>query len=142
VRRSLAFSAGRYGRFWWDLLRHSEFPAMNKPRVPAGLSQKAARFWRDVVAKYDLRPDELRVLEDACREVDLIDTLRKGMANSPLYMRGSMGQQVINPIVPELRQHRATLAVLLKHLKLPDESFRQAPRSVGARAAAQVRWGK
>jgi hypothetical protein len=34
------------------------------------------------------------------------------------------------------------LAGLLKHLKLPDEFVRQDPRSVGARKAAQSRWGK
>jgi hypothetical protein len=41
---------------------------MTKPRTPPGLSQKAARFWRDVVTNYQLRADELRILEDACRE--------------------------------------------------------------------------
>jgi hypothetical protein len=86
-------------------LRHRKLRPVARERVPAGLSSKAARFWREITTKYDLRPDELRVLEDACREVDLIDTLRKAMANSPLYKRGSMGQEVINPIVPELRQH-------------------------------------
>jgi hypothetical protein len=81
--------------------------------------------------------------ESTCREVDLIDSLRKGMSGQPLYMKGSMGQSVINPIVPELRQHRATLAALLKHLKLPDELVeRPDSRAVAARRAAQARWGK
>jgi hypothetical protein len=115
---------------------------VTKARVPVGLSAKAAKFWREVTTNYALRPDELRVLEDACREVDLIDVLRKEMAKAPLYMTGSMGQSVINPVVPELRQHRATLASLLKFLKIPDESVGHVPRSVGARAAAQARWGK
>ncbi|MDT5258509.1 MAG: hypothetical protein QOD10_3589 [Mycobacterium sp.] len=116
---------------------------MNKPRTPSGLSQKAARFWRDVVTNYRLRPDELRVLEDACREVDLVDTLRKAMASSPLFMTGSMGQQVINPIIPELRQHRATLATLLRFLKIPDgESGLGHTRSTQARDAAMSRWQK
>jgi hypothetical protein len=65
------------------------------------------------------------------------------MSGQPLYMKGSMGQSVINPIVPELRQHRATLAALLKHLKLPDELVeRPDSRAVAARRAAQARWGK
>jgi hypothetical protein len=116
---------------------------MNKPRTPPNLSEKSGRFWRDVVGQYSLRPDELRILQDACRECDLIDMLRKEMARAPLYMKGSQGQTCVNPVITELRLHRATLAALLKQLKLPDEMDRvQVPRSVGARAAAQIRWGK
>ncbi|MDC8980682.1 hypothetical protein PR370_01030 [Mycobacterium marinum] len=110
--------------------------------MPPNLSEKAARFWRDVVANYTLRPDELRILEDACREIDLIELLRKGMAGQPLYMKGSMGQSVINPVVPEIRQHRATFASLVKQLALPEPGAPEEPRSTRARSAANARWGK
>jgi hypothetical protein len=33
-----------------------------------------------------------------------------------------MGQQEINPLISELRQHRSALASLLKQLALPDEA--------------------
>jgi hypothetical protein len=108
------------------------------------LSPKTSRFWREITPRWDLRPDELRILEDACWEADLVDTLREAMDGEPLTVRGSQGQQVIHPIVSELRQHRSTLASLLKQLALPDDhvSAEAHPRSVGARAAAQARWRK
>jgi hypothetical protein len=70
--------------------------------------------------------------------------LRDAMTSEPLTVRGSQGQQVIHPIIGELRLHRATLASLLKQLGLPDdqESADAHPRSVAARAAAQARWRK
>jgi hypothetical protein len=36
-------------------------------------------------------------------------------------VRGSQGQKVINPLISELRQYRASRAALLRQLKLPDE---------------------
>jgi hypothetical protein len=35
-------------------------------------------------------------------------------------VKGSQGQQVINPLISEVRQHRNCVASLLKWLKLPD----------------------
>jgi hypothetical protein len=124
---------------------------VTKPRVPANLSPNGRRFWREMVGKYEFRPDELRILEDACREADLIDSLEVGMraclASNDMMVKGSMGQLVINPMISELRQHRATLAGLLRGLKLPDEAGGElgsaagsGERSSAARHAALVRW--
>jgi hypothetical protein len=49
---------------------------------------------------------------------------------------------VINPLISELRQHRSTLASLLRQLKLPDESVSAEARSTAARAAANARWSR
>jgi hypothetical protein len=58
-------------------------------------------------------------------------------------VRGSQGQDVINPLISELRQHRSTLAALLRQLKLPDDSASAAEaRSTSARAAANARWSR
>ena len=46
-----------------------------KPSPPAGLSESGSVMWSEIVGKYDLRSDELRVLKDACFEADLIDDL-------------------------------------------------------------------
>jgi hypothetical protein len=118
---------------------------MTKRRTPPTLGSVGGALWRELMAKYQFRPDEARVLFDACAEADLIDTLQAAQNDQPLTVRGSMGQQVINPLVSELRQHRATLASLLRHLKLPDEnnvsgSVPGSLRSTQARAAAQKRW--
>ncbi len=114
-----------------------------KPKAPSGLDKPGAALWRDVLAKYELRVDEQRILEDACRERDLIARLEAGLAGAPLIVKGSQGQDVINPLVSELRQHRSTFASLMRQLKLPDDG--EGADSGGAlsarnRAAAQARW--
>lgn len=114
---------------------------MAKVPAPAKLGAKAERLWASTTEKWDLRPDELRVLEDACRQVDLVERIEKELADQDLIVRGSQGQPVANPLVQEIRQHRATLQRLLGALKLPDEDGRAAEsRSSAARAAANARW--
>ena len=120
---------------------------MTKRRTPPSLGPIGGALWRELMAKYQFRADEARVLFDACAEADLIDTLQSAQKEQPLTVKGSMGQQVINPLISELRQHRSTLASLLKQLALPDEAGGVAGsvagskvRSTQARAAAQKRW--
>lgn len=120
-----------------------------RPTKPQGLDKAGAKLWRQISdpVKYELRPDELRILEDACREADLIDKLEAALKYADFMVTGSQGQDVINPMIPELRQHRATLTSMLLKLKLPDDEPESGqtggenPRSVSARAAANSRWG-
>ncbi len=115
---------------------------MNKPVAPKGLSESGAKLWREVVGKYDLRADELVVLEGACRATDRIVTMEAERGDR-VTATGSMGQIVVHPLVAEIRAHEAQVASLLARLKLPDESGaagEQEPRSTQARAAAQSRW--
>ena len=118
--------------------------AMATPQAPAGLGPKAKRIWKETLATYELRADELRILEDACREVDLIERMEAELGDSPLIVKGSMGQPAPSPLVTELRQHRNTYRSLIKALGLPEEtdSAQAQKRSVTARAAAQARWRK
>lgn len=113
------------------------------PRKPKGLDESGLRLWNAVVGEYNLRIDELRILEDASREADLIEQLRQGLAGEPLTVRGSMGQTVTHPLITEVRQHRATLAALLGKLKLSDGQNAEGAgttRATTARAAANARW--
>lgn len=122
-------------------------------KTPTKLSAKARAIWTGITRDYELRADELRVLEDACREVDLIERLELELRDSKLVVEGSMGQPVASPLVQEIRQHRATLARLFAALKLPaDEGGSGAGEgspgpgggdaSRSARAAAQARWSR
>lgn len=108
-------------------------------KPPTKLSAKSRRLWTDITAAYELRVDELRVLEDSCREIDLIERMEAEQRDLPLVAKGSMGQDVAAPLVQELRQHRATLARLLLQLKLPEEGG-DAARSTAARDLAMARW--
>ena len=116
----------------------------SKPRTPAGLGAGGRRLWSAVVGPFDLRPDELRILDDACREVDLVDRLEEAVAAAPLVVEGSRGQEAPHPLIPELRAHRLVLARLLKQLGLPDEpgiaKTKTMARSTSARKAAAARW--
>ncbi|WP_327282288.1 hypothetical protein OG723_12290 [Streptomyces sp. NBC_01278] len=117
-------------------------PAAPPPDPPEGLGPRAARLWGDILDEQDLRTDELRVLEDACREVDLIERMHVELQGAPLVVKGSMGQDVANPLVQELRQHRALVARLLGSLKLSDEDregYDAQARSAQARKAALTR---
>lgn len=110
--------------------------------VPKSLGAAGADLYREIASRWDLRPDELRVLMDACAEADLIDDLSVAMEGEPRTVTGSQGQLVIHPLISEQRQHRMALASLLKQLRLPDEADSTEARSTKARAAANARWSK
>lgn len=115
---------------------------MPKTVPPAGLGDRALDLWIGITEKYELRVDELLILEDACREVDLIDRMEREQSTGDLTALGSQGQPVAAPLIAELRQHRAMVANLMKQLKLPDEDGRAgASTSEAARKAANARWG-
>ena len=114
------------------------------PKAPVRLKAGGQRLWSEVAGAFDLRPDELRLLGDACQTIDLVDRLEDAVAEAPLVVDGSRGQEAPHPLIAELRAHRIVLARLLKQLNLPDEAElggrRRAQRSTSARAAANVRW--
>jgi len=127
-------------------------PEYKPPRPPKGLGPAGRKLWKSICRDYELRPDELTVLESACREADLIQRLEEALKDAPLVVKGSMGQEVASPLVTEIRLHRSTQASLLKQLKIPDLEeedeepivIRRRPmsRSDAARKAANARWGK
>lgn len=113
---------------------------------PSELGSKGSWLWDEITDRYDLRPDEIRILEDACREADLIERLEVDLRDSALMVKGSQGQVVSSPLVSELRQHRATLSGMLRGLKLPDTDSQASQKaesdSQKARAAARARWDR
>lgn len=133
--------------------------ATTKHPAPRTLRTSGKKLWQDVTKEYDLRPDEYRILEDACRQADLVDELAKAQDSEDLMIQGSMGQMILHPLIAEVRQHRTTLSNLLAKLKLPDlmldeggsgdgDSGESAPAAAGndraakARAAANARWSR
>lgn len=115
---------------------------MSKPEAPASLDTAGKALWGDVVAKYDLRVDELAVLEAACKTADMIATLDRewDALGKPFLTRGSMGQDVIHPLIGERRAQQSAQAALFRQLKLPDESGTAASNQ--QRDAAQSRWAQ
>lgn len=115
---------------------------MSKPKPPAGLSETGSTLWSAIVKDYDLRADELALLEDACALSDMVTALESAWIEDgrPLTTKGSMGQQVTHPMISEIRTHRMARNTLLKQLRLPDASDSPEARSTQARAAANARW--
>lgn len=116
---------------------------MTKPKAPPGLKAGGSKLWRAVVDEYELRADEVRILEQACRTADLIDTMHETLAGAPLLTSGSMGQDRPHPLLTEIRGHRLLLAQLLKQLHLPDDGAAgqwSQNTSQKGRAAAMARW--
>lgn len=113
-------------------------------RAPDGLGPKSKRLWRSITADFELSAAELRILEDACREIDLVERMEEHIAARDLVVAGSMGQDVAAPMVQEIRQHRATVQKLLAALKLPadEDGLTGSSASSSARALANKRWGR
>jgi hypothetical protein len=116
----------------------------SKPKAPAHLSTGGKALWTEVVGKYDLRPDELRSLEDACAATDMVDELSAAWreAGRPYMSTGSMGQEVEHPLIGSIDKQRKARQAFLAKLKLPEDPGAGQPRSTSARAAAQSRWTK
>lgn len=115
---------------------------MAKQKPPTSLATSGGALWNDIVTKYDLRADELRTLEDACAAVDMVAALTSVWEDEgrPVTTKGSMGQQVIHPLIGEIRTQRAALNMLLKSLKLPDEPG--GAKQNQHRDAANSRWAQ
>lgn len=126
-------------------------PAELVPAEP-GEPEAGYELWQSIRAVgYDLRPDELNLLLNACHEQTLIAALQKQSSevvrSGDYYVTGSQGQLVINPIFAEIARHRGLLASLLRQMKLPDEDSgedegSQETISEKASRAANTRWAK
>lgn len=91
---------------------------------PDGLGPSGAAFW-DAITHPDLnlvlRPDEHRMLDMACRTLDLIDTLQAKFAEDPEYIvKGSTGQPTINPLINQVDRAQARFQSVCKQLQIPD----------------------
>lgn len=117
---------------------------MGSVRTPTGLDKRGRALWRSIAPKYDLRPDELRTLEDACKLADLIERMETKLEeDDELVVPGSMKQPTAHPMITELRQYRSSLSKMLGSLKLPDaDDGEKKSASESARAAAHARWSK
>ena len=109
--------------------------------VPDDLGAAGRDLWVEITSSYRLRPDELRILREACYEADLLDRIKAQLAGAPLTVRGSQGQEVAHPLVQEVRQHGQVMKAHLAALKLPDEPGEGGTSaSEAGRALVNNRW--
>lgn len=112
---------------------------------PKGLGASGKAFWNQLHAelpegfRFDGR--ELFHLEAACQLWDTLDALRQAIEKQGVSVKGSQGQDTVNPALSEARLTRLAMAQHLNRIELPDEDgVPESPRSKQARRAAQVRW--
>lgn len=98
---------------------------------PKNLNPEAERMWNNILSTYELRPDECRLVVDIVREIDIINRITRELEGAPAMVKGSMGQEVANPLFSEARQHRLALASLFKQLGL------EKRQAVGAKSDRQ-----
>lgn len=117
------------------------------PLPPADLVARGRgrTFWRAVLAAHELRPDEVELLAEVCRMLDLLDALRVTAMRDGLTMDGRM-----HPAVVEARQVRQEVRRYLAQLAIPDPGGEvgEVPpevanlRTIKARKAARARWDR
>lgn len=88
------------------------------PVPPAYLSPEAQKWWRSVVAEYELEPHHLKVLEAAAGAWDRITEARERIAQDGAYVLDRFGVVKSHPAVIVERDAKATFARLLRELAL------------------------
>lgn len=115
-----------------------------KPTRPPGLGTAGGRFWRQITSDFALNTAEMALLEHVCRTIDVLARLDDALADAPLTVRGSQGQERENPLLSEARLQRSSLAQLLRQLALPDTEelaeVREVLSSRRHRDSARARW--
>lgn len=96
---------------------------MSTVEPPKSLKVAGLALWESIASKYVLRSDEVTRLEQACKTADVIMMLEDAWSELgyPMVSVGSMKQEVIHPLIGEIRTQRSSLAALLAGLKLPDD---------------------
>ena len=110
--------------------------------LESSLKARGRAFWDAAQAEYEFDIHEAEVLLEACRGLDMVDTLAAAVAADGVMVVGSQGQPVLNAAVGELRQQQAAVARLLSQLNLDSAEVGQilTAKQAQARAAAQARW--
>lgn len=93
--------------------------------MPNGLGTEGSKLWKGIVGEFDLsrEPHKLRILSDACRLADQIKRLDGAATSAPLTVKGSMGQEVINPVISAAQSARGLLAQLLGRLNFESMEY-------------------
>jgi hypothetical protein len=114
---------------------------MPASKPPKHLGAAGGALWGSIAPKYLLRPDEQARLDAACKVADTLQMLEDTWQSLgyPMVSVGSMRQEVIHPLIGEIRTQRSALASLLAGLKLPDDESGEVPVNQ-QRAAANSKW--
>ena len=78
-----------------------------KPRKPAKLGAAGATLWGRLVGLYVFDAREVTILEQACRQADLVAVLDREIARAGIVVEGYNGQPRLSAMVAEVRRSAA-----------------------------------
>lgn len=87
---------------------------------PDHLSSRSQSVWLSTVRQYELRPDELELLDQALTQLDRATAARQVIDSEGLTVNGLHGVR-LHPLVPVERSAAAAGARLLRQLGLTDD---------------------
>ncbi len=93
---------------------------MATPKAPTHLSAEARKFWRDVVAQFEMQPYDLQLLGAACESLDRMREAQKTVAADGPYVDGRFGLRA-HPGLAVERDSRIALMRALRELALDIE---------------------
>lgn|SRR5690606_24895673 len=115
------------------------------PRPP-GLGERGGAEWDRLTALYVFRPDEVQVVREYCRTLDVLERLHEALADAPTMVHSPSQGEVPNRLFTEIRQQRLTLRGLASSLALPDEDGGHTGAGLtvaeNARKASRARWDR
>ncbi|WP_162624953.1 hypothetical protein [Streptomyces cadmiisoli] len=102
-------------------------------------------FVTKMTEAYEFDPHEHALLVSAASTLDEIEAMELALAASGPVVKGSTGQDRVNPLIPALANHRLTLLRILRQLGIEDgpavqPTADQRAASAKASHAARIRW--
>lgn len=114
----------------------------SKRRVEPRLGPAGRRLMRRFAAVFDANPVEMELLRMAAFELDEIERMTLVVGQTGLAMKGERGGIATNPLIQEVRTHRAAFASLVAQLRIDEQGSAGVGQVVSdlARHAALKRW--
>lgn len=114
--------------------------------APGDLGVAGRDFWDALHSDFDgFNPADLAVIGEIARSLDLLDDLRRTIAETGVLTSGSKGQPVAHPALAAIVAIQRSVAFLIRQLGLEEEAPDASPSvrpatSAKARRAARTRW--
>lgn len=91
---------------------------MEEPKTPTHLLAAGRELWKASLADVEFSPQELSILEEACRTRDNVRALDAAVRKDGVMIASSQGSR-LHPAIAEARQQRRVLAQMLVTLQIP-----------------------
>src|SRR2546421_11072903 len=91
------------------------------------LSPEARKLWKEITAQWDLEPDAMAILQQACEALDEVRRAQETLEKEGRVVKDRFGQPKQHPECLNLRDARAAFLKSLKQLNLEGPGPRAGP---------------